>query len=58
MFTLQRRPRARLVVPAFLLMLAACATPPGAALKTLDGKPPMVAAHRGASGYLPGCAGN
>ena len=53
MFTLQRRPRARLVVPAFLALLAACATSPGAALKTLDGKPPMVAAHRGASGYLP-----
>ncbi len=53
MFTLQRSPRARLVIPACLLWLAACATPPGAALKTLDGKPPMVAAHRGASGYLP-----
>jgi glycerophosphoryl diester phosphodiesterase len=53
MFRFQRRPRPRLVVPAFLLLLAACATPPGAALKTLDGKPPMVAAHRGASGYLP-----
>jgi len=35
-------------------MLAACAsTPPVASLQTLDGKPPMVAAHRGASGYLP-----
>ena len=33
-------------------LLAACATT-GPALKTLDGKPPMVAAHRGASGYLP-----
>ena len=53
MFTLQRRPRARLVVPAFLALLAACTTSPGTALKTLDGKPPMVAAHRGASGYLP-----
>ena len=53
MFTLQRRPRARLVVPAFLALLAACATSPGTALRTLDGKPPMVAAHRGASGYLP-----
>ena len=52
MFTLQRLLRAR-VVPACFLLLAACATPPGAALKTLDGKPPMVAAHRGASGYLP-----
>jgi glycerophosphoryl diester phosphodiesterase len=53
MFTLQRPPAARIVVPACLLLLAACATPPDAALKTLDGKPPMVAAHRGASGYLP-----
>jgi len=53
MFTLQRPLRARVVVPACFLLLAACATPPGAALKTLDGKPPMVAAHRGASGYLP-----
>ena len=53
MFTLQRQPRARLVVPAFLVVLAACATSPGTSLKTLDGKPPMVAAHRGASGYLP-----
>jgi glycerophosphoryl diester phosphodiesterase len=53
MFTLQRQPRARLVVPAFLVVLAACATSPGTSLKTLDGKPPLVAAHRGASGYLP-----
>ena len=53
MFTLQRPVRARVVVPACFLLFAACATPPGAALKTLDGKPPMVAAHRGASGYLP-----
>ncbi len=36
-----------------VLLLAACATTPGSALKTLDGKPPLVAAHRGASGYLP-----
>ena len=35
------------------LLLAACATSPVASLKTLDGKPPLVAAHRGASGYLP-----
>ena len=52
MFPLQRPLRAS-VVPACFLLLAACATPPGAALKTLDGKPPLVAAHRGASGYLP-----
>src|SRR5580765_905119 len=53
MFPLQRPLRARVVVPAGLLLLAACATAPGTALKTLDGKPPIVAAHRGASGYLP-----
>jgi len=35
------------------VLLAACASPPPASLKTLDGKPPLVAAHRGASGYLP-----
>jgi glycerophosphoryl diester phosphodiesterase len=34
-------------------MLAACASTPVASLQTLDGKPPLVAAHRGASGYLP-----
>ncbi len=39
-----------LAVPAFLLALAA----PGLAqMKTLDGKPPLVVGHRGASGYLP-----
>ena len=53
MFPLQRPLRARVVVPAGLLLLAACATAPGTALKTLDGKAPIVAAHRGASGYLP-----
>ena len=43
-------------IPASILasaLLAACATAPGPALLTLDGKPPLVAAHRGASGYLP-----
>lgn len=35
------------------LMLSACASQPLMTLKTLDGKPPLVAAHRGASGYLP-----
>jgi len=38
------------------LCLAACTLPrasPLAALPTLDGKPPLVVAHRGASGYLP-----
>jgi len=34
-------------------LLAACASPPSPSLKTLDGNPPLVAAHRGASGYLP-----
>lgn len=34
-------------------LLAACAAPPAGSLKTIDGKPPLVAAHRGASGYLP-----
>jgi glycerophosphoryl diester phosphodiesterase len=34
-------------------LLAACASLPSTSLKTLDGKPPLVAAHRGASGYLP-----
>jgi glycerophosphoryl diester phosphodiesterase len=34
-------------------LLAACASPPSTPLKTLDGNPPLVAAHRGASGYLP-----
>lgn len=34
-------------------VLAACASMPGTSLKTLDGNPPLVAAHRGASGYLP-----
>ena len=34
------------------LALGACATSPGT-LTTLDGKPPLVVAHRGASGELP-----
>jgi len=34
------------------LALGACATSPGT-LPTLDGKPPLVVAHRGASGELP-----
>jgi glycerophosphoryl diester phosphodiesterase len=34
-------------------LLAGCANPPSTSLKTLDGNPPLVAAHRGASGYLP-----
>ena len=38
---------------AATLLMAACATTSTGALKTLDGKPPLVAAHRGASGYLP-----
>jgi glycerophosphoryl diester phosphodiesterase len=53
--TLERsRPAVALAaVSTTLALLAACASPPGSALKTLDGKPPLVAAHRGASGYLP-----
>jgi len=43
-----------LCLSAPLLLLTACASaPPAAMLQTLDGKPPLVAAHRGASGYLP-----
>jgi glycerophosphoryl diester phosphodiesterase len=44
---------AALAATATLALLAACATAPNSALKTLDGKAPLVAAHRGASGYLP-----
>jgi len=40
-------------VSGIALLLAACASQPTASLKTLDGKPPLVAAHRGACGYLP-----
>jgi len=47
---------ARLARTAFAttaaLALGACATSPGT-LPTLDGKPPLVVAHRGASGELP-----
>ena len=53
MATLHRGRRACSVVFGTALLLAACATQPGASLKTLDGKAPLVAAHRGASGYLP-----
>ena len=50
----QRAPRAVLAAGA-ALALAACSFPggPRGALPTLDGKPPLVVAHRGASGYLP-----
>jgi len=48
-----RHSLALLGASATALWLAACASAPTASLKTLDGKPPMVAAHRGASGYLP-----
>ncbi|HEX9392293.1 MAG TPA: glycerophosphodiester phosphodiesterase [Usitatibacteraceae bacterium] len=45
---------ARIIVSGAALLLAACASlAPSAPLKTLDGKPPLVVAHRGASGYLP-----
>ncbi len=45
--------RSALTIAGAALLVAACASPSGAGLKTLDGKPPLVAAHRGASGYLP-----
>ena len=45
--------RSGFTVAGAALMLAACASTPVASLQTLDGKPPLVAAHRGASGYLP-----
>jgi glycerophosphoryl diester phosphodiesterase len=45
--------RSCITVTGAALMLAACASTPVASLQTLDGKPPLVAAHRGASGYLP-----
>lgn len=41
---------------AAALCLAACSMPgagPSSRLATLDGQPPLVVAHRGASGYLP-----
>jgi glycerophosphoryl diester phosphodiesterase len=45
--------RPGLTIVCAALLVAACASPSGAGLKTLDGKPPLVAAHRGASGYVP-----
>lgn len=42
------------LVLAFAFMAAAAASPAAAqGFKTLDGKPPLVVGHRGASGYLP-----
>jgi glycerophosphoryl diester phosphodiesterase len=43
------------MVLAIFALLAACAGPKETAVKwpTLDGKPPLIIAHRGASGYLP-----
>ena len=45
----------RRVVFALLALLAAYASPKETAVKwpTLDGKPPLIIAHRGASGHLP-----
>ncbi|MFN0024477.1 MAG: glycerophosphodiester phosphodiesterase family protein [Parvularculaceae bacterium] len=45
----------RLVMFGVLAMLGACATPKEAPVPwgTLDGKAPLIIAHRGASGYLP-----
>jgi glycerophosphoryl diester phosphodiesterase len=48
--------RARYFALSAAALLAACASqtmPPKSNLLTLDGKPPLVVAHRGASGYLP-----
>ncbi len=45
----------RQAVIALLAAIAGCASPKEAAVTwgTLDGKPPLIIAHRGASGYLP-----
>lgn len=45
----------RRTVLAGLMLLAACASPKEAAVtwRTLDGDPPLIIAHRGASGHLP-----
>jgi glycerophosphoryl diester phosphodiesterase len=45
----------RQAVIVLLAALAGCATPKETSMKwpTLDGKPPLIIAHRGASGYLP-----
>jgi len=51
--TLPAPARRRLTIACGALLVAACASPPGPGLQTLDGKPPLVAAHRGASGYIP-----
>ena len=53
MSRLHRSLRASINASGVAFLLAACASQPGTLLKTLDGKPPLVAAHRGASGYLP-----
>ena len=45
--------RASINAAGVAFLLAACASLPSTSLKTLDGNPPLVAAHRGASGYLP-----
>ncbi len=45
----------RRMVLGMMAALGACASPKEAGVKwpTLDGKPPLIIAHRGASGYLP-----
>jgi glycerophosphoryl diester phosphodiesterase len=50
-----RRLRTLHIATAFCTVasLSACGTLDRTALKTLDGQPPLVIAHRGASGYLP-----
>lgn len=56
MTNLQNRTAAAAMTALAALGLAACsttATGPMPRLATLDGQPPLVVAHRGASGYLP-----
>jgi glycerophosphoryl diester phosphodiesterase len=49
-----KRPRTALLASILATSLAACGGDNAASpLKTLDGKPPLVVAHRGAGGYLP-----
>ena len=46
-------PRSALLVAAMALSLGACSMLPTQRAATLTGQPPLVIAHRGASGYLP-----
>lgn len=42
-----------IIAAAMAALITGCATQPRTTLKTLEGKVPLVFAHRGASGYLP-----